>query len=259
MSSEGGLNKDILAAIKHVMLEEIAPKLDQIRIQLSELTKLNDRVEELEQSYSFLSGQMDTLINTTLPNMVKHYNECMEGMVMQNLCLDVHRRKWNLLVYGLDGPADENETETRKKCLSLAHTHLKLSEANLTDFAACHRLGAQDNDGIIIRFVDLDKRNKWLMSAKNLKNSQLNVSISPDLPPTLRPLKKDLLAKRKTLDDDTKRTARIRYLAAWPFIDIKIPGKSNIVPSVTKASVVKAVTGRQMFNPASVNQNGTAV
>ena len=39
-----------------------------------------------------------------------------------------------------------------------------------------------------LRFWDLQQRNQWLDNAKKLKNHQDNISISPDLPPVLRPL-----------------------------------------------------------------------
>ena len=76
----------------------------------------------------------------------------------------------------------------------LSEEHFKVEAADSHRILACHRLDQKEDAGIIVRFCDLSERNSWLSKTKNLKASPLRVSISPDLPPSLRPLK----AKERT-------------------------------------------------------------
>jgi hypothetical protein len=60
-------------------------------------------------------------------------------------------------------------------------------------FSACHRLSQKDNAGIIVKFTNLTDKNEWLAKTKNLKNSSNSISISPDIPQVLTPLKQNSL------------------------------------------------------------------
>ena len=115
------------------------------------------------------------------------------------LCMEVHSRKWNLIIQGVKGPANENESATRKATIDLAKSHLRVVNAADSQIAACHRLNNKENAPIIVKFCDLSERNRWLDGAKNLKNQIDRISLNPDLPPTIRNLKTELLKMKKEL------------------------------------------------------------
>ena len=111
--------------------------------------------------------------------------------------MEVHSRKWNLIIQGVKGPANENESATRKATIDLAKSHLRVVNAADSQIAACHRLNNKEKAPIIVKFCDLSERNRWLDGAKNLKNQIDRISLNPDLPPTIRNLKTELLKNEK--------------------------------------------------------------
>ena len=103
---------------------------------------------------------------------------------------------------------------------------LRVEDANTTVFAACHRLSTKRNAGIIARFMDLAQCDQWLSGTKNLNNYNKKISISPDLPPVLRPAKDELLQERSKLPLQTKIKSRIKFLPHWPFVQLKVEGQA---------------------------------
>ena len=137
---------------------------------------------------------------------------------MNILNIETHRRKWSLIINGIEGITNEPETETRSKARTMATTSLKVTVADSHLMTACHRLSQKANAPILVRFMDLANRNEWLSEAKNLKNSDKRISISPDMPPVLRCLMKDILEQRKELPPDVKSRSQVKYLPRWPYV-----------------------------------------
>ena len=120
-----------------------------------------------------------------------------------------------------------------------------------TVYAACHRLSPQPNAGIIARFMDLDQRDRWLAGTKHLTNHSGKVSISPDLPPVLRPLEDELMRGRSKLPAQIKPKSRIKFLPQWPFVERKIDGQPPKRSSVNLK--LRSVTGKMLnVNPLLV-------
>ena len=160
-----------------------------------------------------------------------------EALARRQLELEVHRRKWNLVIHGIQGDAKEDGSVTRQTCVQFAKTALKVPDAEATAFAACHRLSQKPNAGIILRFVDLAQRDSWISGTKHLKNYSGKVSISPDLPPVIRPLKDELMEARAKLPTDIKQKSRLKFLPQWPFVELRIEGQSPKRPSSSLSSV----------------------
>ena len=93
-----------------------------------------------------------------------------------------------------------------------------------------------------MRFKDLQQRNEWLINAKSLK-SHTDISIFADLPPVLRPLKKELLQKRRYLPVDQKRGLVVRNLKPWPYVELKVINGPVIKPNASATDTVKSVLG----------------
>ena len=242
---EDEIDPQLLAALRKAIKEELAPiskRLEKIEKNVKELAEFKVRLDAVETAMQNSSDMMDTLVRDTLPSVSTHLSSVAEGLALQTLKIDVHRRKWNLIIHGVKGAAGEREHITRDSMINFARNTLKAQNPVTSDLAACHRLSGASNAGTIVRFVDLSKRDQWLSGTKHLKGMQ-DVSVSPDLPPVLRSMKDELMKTRKSLDPDKKSKAKIRYLPGWPFIELKVGTDDPIHPKTTLASITKQVLG----------------
>lgn len=212
-----------------VAIALVVDKLLEARFtaQTSEIEKsLNEKVAALETTMSslkddlsFLSNKYDTLKNTALPALASHVSNIANNLTLRHLELETHRRKWNLILHGIKGDADEFQHTTRESVLKFAKDKLEIRDTSNIHIAACHRLSRSANAGIIIRFCDLSQRDEWMAATKNLKDT--GISLSPDLPPKLRPIKNAVMLHRKSLSTEEKRKSKVRYLPSWPFVELK--------------------------------------
>ena len=118
----------------------------------------------------YTSNNQHHLTQNKLPELSSHLEQLASALVLRTLDMEVHSRKWNLIIQGVKGPANENESATRKTTIDLAKSHLRVVNAADSQIAACHRLNNKENAPIIVKFCDLSERNRWLDGAKNLKN-----------------------------------------------------------------------------------------
>ena len=139
--------------------------------------------------------------------------------------------------------AGELECATRAKCIQFAKEVLKVEDVATWHLAACHRLSQKPNAGIILRFVDLAQRDRWLSGTKHLRGHTGKISISPDLPPILRPLKDTLMLTRSKLAPDVKSRSRVRYLPRWHFVELKVEGQAAKHHEETLMGVTRKVLG----------------
>ena len=227
--------------VRTIIKEELQNELADIRTKLTDLLDLKTTVDDLEKGAAFTAKRIDDIYAVSIPTITNYMHSIATQLAMQTLDIDMHRRKWNVLIQGINGVEDENEDVTRTKCASFARDTLELADASPSDFAACHRLKREKDAGIIVRFVDLNKRDKWLRSAKKLKGHEDKISISADIPPVLRPLRKELLLRRKRLDPESKKKAGVRYKSSWPYMELAIKDKQPIPHEVPKESVVRNI------------------
>ena len=166
-----------------------------------------------------------------------------EEICFKILNIDTHRLKWSLMISGLEGQANESEVNTKSKFKKFAVKSLKVTDAISHPMASCHRLSNEANSAIIAKFVNLDGRNTWLSCAKNLKGKCTSVSISPDLPPALRPLKIDIMKQRKELMTNDNIAAKVKYHPVWPYISLSTKGKPKILLRITKKNIISKYLG----------------
>ena len=220
----------------------IESRLDVIESQLTEISAIQTSVKENR-------SEIDKMRDATLPQMSDHMTELITACALQSLDLHTHHRKFALTIQGVKGEKDEKPETTRQAVIDLAKTHLKVN-AKEGDFAACHRNGPAAGSSIHARFLDLSVRDQYLSNAKKLaKSKQAGISISVDVPPCLRKVKKELIDIRKALPDDRKRRSFVKHLPSWPYFELieKIdggPGGDRITKATkhtfSKESVVLA-------------------
>ena len=246
------LKEELLGDIRKTIRQEIQPivdRLDRVEQEIHIISALKTQVSEMGDSLEFLSRRLDDVSNTALPSLATHVEKVATALALQTLDIDVHRRKWSLTIQGITGAAGEEDEDTRDVCVALAKDKLGIADASVADFAACHRLSRKENAGIIVRFRDLGMRNRWLASAKNLRGRADDISISPDLPPVLRPIKTELLTKRKSLNPDEKKKAHLKYLRQWPYVVLAVGKDKTIKPATTTKTVINSILG---FSPLMI-------
>ena len=236
----------IRTAVREVINEEVLPRLCNLEKQISDIADMKakldsqqTRLSEHEDTLAFLDKQIQDIQTKSITELEKKFTELTEKVCFNILNLDLHRRKWSLIVNGVEGLAGEKESVTRDKVKCFARDKLAIVGAYSHPLAACHRLSQKNNAGIIVTFVDLNNRNEWLSNAKNLRNKDSSVSISPDMPPVLRPLKNDILKIRKDLPPDTRKNAQVKYLPTWPYTCLAIRGQTTRNPRITKKDIIE--------------------
>ena len=205
----------------------ISARLDTIDKTLVKLVEVQQRLVEVEEGLQFTSESLNSLAAEVLPAISNHMAQIAESLAHQTLQIDVHRRKWNIIIHGIEGPAGELEHATRAKSIQFAQEVLKVEDAASWHLAACHRLSQRANAGIILRFLDLAQRDRWLTGTKNLRGHPRKISISPDLPPILGPLKDNLMLSRSKLAPGITSKSQVRYLPRWPFVELKVEGQAQ--------------------------------
>ena len=67
--------------------------------------------------------------------------------------------------------------------------------------------------------------------------------MSIDLPPLIRPLKNELMQKRRELPLERKRKSKLRYLTQYPFVELRIEDEPTLRPSVSLTDITKSTLG----------------
>lgn len=235
----------IRQAVKEAIREEITERLENLEKKVSDIANLkttidshDKRLGEHEHSLDFQGDQIKDILENSIPDLEKKFCDLTEKMCMKMLDMDMHRRKWSVIINGLDGEAGESESVTRDKVKTFAMDKMQVTGADSHPIAACHRLAQKKDAGITVRFVDLNHRNEWLSNAKNLKSSNLNVSLSPDLPPVLRPLKSDILKQRKDLPPALKQKSQVKYHPTWPYVSLAVKGQATKYSKINKDTIM---------------------
>ena len=237
------IDEGLMVAIRQIIKEENKPLCDKIDSAISKLEALNSKYSDIEKGLTDCAAKIEKTLSDFLPLLSDKVAETATLLSMRMIEMDCHRRKWSLIIQGMKGGPYEKSHETTQKCIELAKSHLNIKEASPSDFAACHRLNGNENSGIIIRFLSLTMRDRWLAGAKGPAGYPGKISISPDLPPVVRSLRKDLASERKSLPLTDKRKSLIRYLKSWPFVELVIKDKPKIQPRVKKDNVVQSFLG----------------
>ena len=155
MDNQQAVDPQVLCAIKLAIQPVLdaqagmAKKLDEA---LEELATVRNKVGDLETAVQHSSDRVDTIVSNTLPAVVQHISSIATALAMRQLDLDVHQRKWGLVIDGVGGAAREKEEDTRTACLALTRDALKIPDAINTRISACHRLSPDANSAIYIPF-----------------------------------------------------------------------------------------------------------
>ena len=236
------IREEIASAIADVL----GPRLLRVEQQLAQLVSLTDNVTELEKAVQYSADMQQEITQTTLPALATHIENVATTLTLRTIDMELHRRKWSLIVQGVQGPPNEDESATRKAMIDFATNCLLIENAGQLQFVACHRLSNKADAATLIIFVDLAERNRWLHHANNLKNQKRKFSVNPDLPPLVRDLKGELLKMKQELPAAVKAKASIRYLRQWPYVELRMPDRPSLKPLTPATSITQRLFG---FDP----------
>ena len=274
-----GVDKAMYAAIHLAVASAVTKEFQALRDEIKslhskfddiisqEITPLKSRLSDVADGLTHASDTITHIEKSCLPAITQHIASLTQANHHEILKMDAHRRKWNVIFHGIDGPAAQDETATRNDMRNFAKSVLKLSQDDINDtrFSACHRLSKKKDAGVIVRFSDLSDRDKWLMGAKNIQSylaalpphqQGKKISMSIDLPPLIRPLKNELMQKRRELPLERKRKSKLRYLTQYPFVELRIEDEPTLRPSVSLTDITKSTLGLDLNMKMPVFGNG---
>lgn len=141
----------ISEAVKTAVTEsnaEINLKLDKVLNDIAsfktDLDATNRAVAELQISVSDSSERVSIVERATIPNVIEETRKLVANLEENLLQQEIHMRKLNLLLYGIDQKKDENIlTETTKAIAELLN--IPYEEADKIPFANAHRLPSARN------------------------------------------------------------------------------------------------------------------
>ena len=163
-----------------------------------------------------------------VPAVVKHVAKVQTAAAMETLRQDVYNRRYNVMVYGLQGPAYEDEEATEALVLDWVKVNLNI-DTPVYAIGRAHRLKrGEANCGIIVRFNRHGLAEKWVSAATRIGRQlkQMKVSLVQDLPPALRITRNALLAKRAdAMKAGDVEKAFVRHVPTYPFVQLVVQKK----------------------------------
>ena len=102
------------------------------------------------------------------------------------------------------------EHATHAKCIQFAQEVLKVEDAASWHLAACHRLSQRANARMILRFLDLAQRDKWLTGTKISEGTPERSAYRLTPLQFSTPLKDNLMLSRSKLAPDIKSKSGVR-------------------------------------------------
>ena len=195
-------------------------------------SRLEKKMTDVISSLHHTQAEVVSLKTRVIPDIVAHIARVQTATIITQLAQDVWARKWNVMVFGVRGPAGEPQEATEAAVLDWAKINLGVTTSP-EQLMAAHRLDKSKADaGIIVRFTSLPMAEAWVSAAtrkgKTLKQMRPKVSVIQDLPPVLRASRNSLLAKRQQLlKDGVAEKAYVRHLAKWPFCQLVVQEKAT--------------------------------
>ena len=181
------------------MKEDIMSKLDQnqrdIREIREELRNMKTTVSDVEKATCNHAQRLDDIEKKTIPEVKSTMAKTVSQLEEKLLLLEIHDRKSNLLVYGVEEKKDE---DIKTDILDVWHHNFSVSDEQLdrgTVMTDCHRLpqsqyAKPNKDGkmpprpIIVRFAYKSDRD-FFLNSKNMKRGS-KIRVLEDLPPVMK-------------------------------------------------------------------------
>lgn len=224
---------------RETLQEELQRKAEEE--EATPLTVANMKKAMEEVLVAKMEGRLETFEKNITEKQEKLSSVCHE-IALRQLDADMHNRKWNVILTGVKGKAKETSAETREIVIKLFRNTLNI-ELTSAAFAALHRLNFKVQDSaIILRLHDLQTKYDIFAQVHKLPKE---IHITQDIPPTLRPLRSEVLDIRNKTTKYQKKDMKVRYLQSWPYIVVKVDEKKIIEPKTTAIEIVEKYLTRE--------------
>ena len=149
-----------MAVIKNdIDAMKVAPCNCDLAVTNREIDAWEDKLEQLETKVDEAVEKLEPLVETADNSDTMDW---MKQGILKQMSIDVHRRKYSLIISGIPGPKGETAEATEKALADFAAKHLKRKNVL---FHATHRLRQAQDAPIIAKFVKLTERDAWLQSS----------------------------------------------------------------------------------------------
>ena len=201
VSADVSMISDLLKTFKQEMLSAITTtnvniasvdsKVDALNTNFQnlrgEVKGLSGRIVEVEGATSFNAASIHEIKSTLIPEMKATHEKAVLELRAENLRLEMHSRKRNLLIHGIQVVRDEYCEEVVRH-MFINKVKIQKAHVDKMIFIAAHRLSRSSATAtpppIIVSFVRLEDKDLIMRNVRNLKAS--GVSISTDLPAILK-------------------------------------------------------------------------
>ena len=235
------------------LTNKIIQRLDSLGTDMSAIKKdisgIHATLADLQVATADSAARITVIENQSIPKLINE-REAMESQIKDAiLALELHDRKLNLLLYGVEKERNENVERKVRSCIqSLGFTQ---EETNKMSFVNAHRLPRRPIQGeetrrgpdpIIVRFVSMFDRDNVLreyqqIQQKKSKEAQRNSGSSSresptfrvvtDLPPQLKRRRFELENHAYQLRKNENKSTRIRLSGIKLVLECREKGSTS--------------------------------
>ena len=200
--------------------------------KITQIEKRTKTLEEKTESINFTVQNQNDIIKDITETRLVNIDDKIQEVERSLLTLEVWGRKWNLVIRGIAGNANESPGVTEDKVRNFFSRDLDLNTRNMY-FAAVHRLpinitafqqGANRGSNIpniLVRFMNIHDRDAVMQATMKNLTSGSGMSVVPDLPPQVNKLRQNLLLRRKSMSAEDKKKVKLVYMKTHPFVALK--------------------------------------
>lgn len=176
-----GLSKTDLITLVRETVQELLISGEFIETPVK---KLGDKIDSIEKNVNSKLNVMEVKINQGNDLLAVNYNKLKEDsnankkkiMDLENVVdkIQQNEKSRNLCIYGL---GDVGEGNIIDNVLNMFNNSIR-ADVRDADIAACYRVGGVGNKSrpVIVKFVNINKRNSVLALRRNLKGTNMGVT-----------------------------------------------------------------------------------
>ena len=200
--------------------------------KISQIEKRTKVLEDKTESLNFTLQNQNDIIKDITETRLVNIDDKIQDVERNLLSLEVWGRKWNLVIRGIRGTANESPTVTEDKVRNFFSHDLNLDTRNMI-FAAVHRLPnvtvpqpgtlrENTTPNILVRFVNIHDREAVMQAVMSELTQGNGFSVVPDLPPQINKIRQNLLMRRKSMSAEEKKKWKLVYMKTYPFVTLKL-------------------------------------
>ena len=235
--------KELILSMKkdmHDMKQEIIFKLTEnqkdIQEMKDELKTLKSTVVEVEKATSFHAEKIHELEQDIIPNVKSEVEEKLQSLEEKLLLMEIHDRKNNVLIYGIEEKEGE---DTQQVTLDALHHNYATKDEHMDRgivLLACHRLpqsrfarpdaaGKPPPCPIIARFAYASDR-QFFGDTRNMRRG-CKLRVLDDLPPVMKQERGRLASIAYQLRKEDKLKTKIVVRKTKVLLQFKSPTETD--------------------------------